>query len=418
MRLAQTHGSLKSAAARAALSLLPALLLSLSPAPSPARTPAAPPAPAARPTAAVPSNYASPSRHATRAATLADYRVRVRGAAALLEELAATYQRAKDSSRPEVWSKEGFDSDFIVELPETEKDTFAKVRALLPQKERVEWGGDSFIEVDNTWLHTELGEPKRDGEYGARSLALRTLAVRLRSLEARLAEVEGGAAAEGATDRDAERGRLNAILRGREFDREAGRQQGNALQRLVRRFIDWLKSLLPDGPSLMPDASPRASTATQVIVLTLCLAVLAYVGRLLWKRRRPGAGSLKLKRKARVVLGERLEADQTASDLLDDAERLARAGDLRGAIRKAYVALLCELGDRGVVRLAQHKTNRDYLDAVRRAAVPRLYTEMLPLTSDFELHWYGLRAATASDWERFKTRCRNAVNEVAKSSGQ
>ncbi|HEX7955777.1 MAG TPA: DUF4129 domain-containing protein, partial [Pyrinomonadaceae bacterium] len=119
----------------------------------------------------------------------------------------------------------------------------------------------------------------------------------------------------------------------------------------------------------------------------------------------------KVRREARVVLGERLEADQTAADLLEEAERLARAGELRGAIRKAYVALLCELGDRGVVRLAQHKTNRDYLTAVRRAAAPGLYTEMLPLTFDFEVHWYGLRDASDSDWERFRERCRKVLKE-------
>jgi hypothetical protein len=336
--------------------------------------------------------------------------VRVRGAAALLEELALTYERAKDSEREEVWSREDFNSDFIVKLPETEKDTFGRVRVLLPSKERVEWGGGgSFIEADNTWLHTELGEQRRGGDYGERALMLHALAGRLRSLEARLAEVVGGAAE--ATDRDAERGRLNAILRGREFDREAGQQEGGALQRIVRQFIDWVVSLLPKGARLTPGASPRASMLTQFIVFGLCLAVLAYVARRLWLLRRRGDGSLKLKRKARVVLGERLEADQTASDLLDDAERLARSGDLRGAIRKAYVALLCELGDRGVVRLAQHKTNRDYLNAVRRAERPGLYTQMLPLTFDFEVHWYGLRDASDADWDSFKTRCRAMLSK-------
>ena len=358
---------------------------------------------------AQPRAAATPAPALRRAATLEDYRERVRASAALVEELAATFQRAKESESPEVWSREDFNSDFIVELPETEKATRAKVLNLLPQKERVEWDGSSFIEVDNTWLHTELGQPKRQDEYAARALTLRAVALRLRSLEARINEVTGGGAAADKTDKDAERGRLNSILRAHEFDREAGQQQGNALQRLVKRFIEWLKSLLPKGLSLTPGASPRASTATQIIVFTLCLAVLGYVARLLWKRRRPGTGSLKLKRKARVVLGERLEADQTASDLLDDAERLARAGNLRGAIRKAYVALLCELGDRGVVRLAQHKTNRDYLNAVRLAARPGLYTEMLPLTFDFEVHWYGLRDASDTDWESFKTRCRKAM---------
>jgi hypothetical protein len=351
----------------------------------------------------------APALPARRTATLADYRARVRGAAALLEELASTYELAKKSEREEVWSQEGFNSDFIVKLPDTEKAAFVKVRGLLPQKERVEWGGGSFVEVDNSWLHTEMGEPARSDDYESRAVALRALAVRLRTLDARLAEVEGGDAAD-ATDRDAERGRLNAVLREHEFDREAQRQQGDALPRMVKRFTDWLWSLLPDFPRVTPGASPAASLLTQVVVFGLCFAVVAYVARRLWLRRRPGVGSLKLKRGARVVLGERLEADQTASDLLDDAERLARAGNLRGAIRKAYVALLCELGDRGVVRLAQHKTNRDYLNAVRRAERPGLYTQMLPLTFDFEVHWYGLRDASDADWQSFKARCRQVLS--------
>ena len=90
--------------------------------------------------------------------------------------------------------------------------------------------------------------------------------------------------------------------------------------------------------------------------------------------RRAGNVRAKPLREPRVVLGERLAPGQTAADLLDDAERLARSGDLRGAIRKAYVALLCELGDRQVIRIAQHKTNRDYLQSIRASAPPRLYT--------------------------------------------
>jgi hypothetical protein len=360
---------------------------------------------------AQPRGAYAPAPPPRRTATLADYGERVGRAALLLEELASTYELAKASEKPEVWSREDFDSDFIVELPNTERTAFARVRELLPQKERVEWGGaGSFIEADNTWLHTELAEQKRPVDYVKRAAALGALAARLRSLGARLAELAGPAA--GPTDRDAERGRLNAILRGREFDREARQEQEGALRRLVRRFIDWLLSLLPDGGAVRPGASPRASLATQVIVFGLCLAALAYAGFLLWRHRRRAAPEPE--RGPRVVLGERLEADQTAADLLDDAERLARAGDLRGAIRKAYVALLCELGDRGVIRLAQHKTNSDYLNAVRRAAAPGLYTEMLPLTFDFEVHWYGLRDASDADWQSFRTRCREALKAVGR----
>lgn len=353
---------------------------------------------------------ATPQPSSRSAASLAEYRGRLGAAVAPLEELAAGYELVKKSEKYEVWSKEGFNPDFVYELPKRMSATFARVRELLPPRERVARVGGGFVEVDNTWVRGALEALESEKNYAQVGAGLRALAGRLRALDARLGEPDG--AAEAGLDRDAERGRLNSILRRPEFDRQAPKQQG-ALERIIEDLLEWLRSLFPTGTRMSPGGSPRVSKWTLVLVGALCLAVLAYVAWRLWGGRRVGVKSAK--REARVVLGERLEADQTASDLLDDAERLARAGELRGAIRKAYVALLCELGDRGVVRLAQHKTNRDYLDAVRRAARPRLYTEMLPLTSDFELHWYGLRAASDADWQRFKTRCRTALKEAVSS---
>jgi len=341
------------------------------------------------------------------AAPLSDYRARMRESVAPLEELASAYELAKRSEKYEVWSREGFDPTFIDELPQKQRAALGRVRGLLPAKERVEWGEGSFVEVDNSWLHAGLDESARGG-YEKQAHALRAAAGRLRALEARLAELEGGDRGE-ATDRDAERGRLNTILRAPEFGRDARGQQGGALRRLLEEFAEWVSGLFPKGPLISPGETPRASLFTQVAVVLLCLAVLAYVARRVWLWRGQQLGPLGLKRGARVVLGERVEADLTAADLLEDAERLARTGDPRGAIRKAYVGLLCELGDRGVLRLANHKTNRDYLEAVRRAARPGLYAELLPVTSDFESHWYGLRDATVADWESFRTRCRRVM---------
>ena len=350
------------------------------------------------------------TRHAPRAASLADYRGRVREAVAPLDELAAFNERlAKyEKEQPETWAAEGFDPDESLRLPGMERAALDRVRGLLPAKGRVGWTG-GHLEVDNSWLHAALEEYRSGGQRAEQAQTLRAAAGRLRALEARLAELEGEEAE--ATDRDAERGRLNAILRDPEFNREARPRQGGALRRLVEEFVEWLNSLLPKGAPITPGESPRVSLFAQVAVIALCLAVLAYVARRLWLRRGLEVKSLKLKRGPRVVLGERLEADKTAADLLEDAERLARSGDPRGAIRKAYVALLCELGDRGVIRLAQHRTNRDYLNAVRRAARPGLYDEMLPITSDFEVHWYGLRDASGPDWESFRARCRKVLKQ-------
>lgn len=355
-----------------------------------------------------PAQTSPTKRGAPRAATLAEYRGRVGAAVGPLEELASLYDRVRASEKPEVWQQEGFDSDFVLELPKREEATLLKVRALLPPRERVESGGGSFVEADNAWLHASLDEFRQAREKERSALLLRAAAGRLRALEALLAEAAGGPP---ALDKDAERGRLNAILRDPAYSRET-RRKGGALQRLIEELIEWLRTLFGGrGPAVVPGASPGAARVTQMVVLALCLAVVAYVARRLWARRAGGPRGLKLRREARVVLGERLEPDATAADLLEDAERLARAGDLRGAIRRAYVALLVELGDRGLLRLARHKTNRDYLNAVRRAAAPGLYTEMLPLTYDFELHWYGLRDASDADWEGFKARCRKLLKQ-------
>lgn len=388
---------------------VPALLLA-----SLTSSPSAQPSTAARTNSQTSSTRAASARNSPEqaraahgAATLAEYRGRVVEAVAPLEALAAFYDEVRKSEKYEVWSKEGFNSDFVLELPKKKKETFAKVRGLLPPREKVEWDGGAS-EVDNAWVQETLEGLDSERDYEKAAAGLRALAGRLRALETQLRESD--ASAPDDLDRDAERGRLNSILRRPEFDQKAPRQQG-ALERMIEDFSEWLSSLFPKRTPVAPGGSPRVSMLVLVLVGGLCLAVVVYVACRLWLRRRAGTKSLGLKRGSRVVLGERLEADQTASDLLDEAERLARTGELRGAIRKAYVALLCELGDRGVVRLAQHKTNRDYLDAVRRAARPRLYTEMLPLTSDFELHWYGLRAASDADWQSFKSRCRTAVKE-------
>ena len=63
-----------------------------------------------------------------------------------------------------------------------------------------------------------------------------------------------------------------------------------------------------------------------------------------------------------------------------------------------------------ILRLAAHKTNRDYLSAIRRSSSGSvLYGDMQPLTHNYERHWYGFAPATESDWHDFRSRCRQAI---------
>ena len=269
------------------------------------------------------------------------------------------------------------------------------VRIHLPKQLTVELEKE-VCNVDNTWLHKDLDELEQADDPTDK---LGQIIWTLRAIEERVTERlnPGGRAAE---NKDWARTRLESILARPEY---AHNQQGtNALIRLLQDFANWLSKLLPQRRSVNPGRIDLITLIAQIVVIALAALLLLYVLKtvLVWFSGRSRKPKKDKTREARIVLGERLEPEATATDLLSEAEALARQGDLRAAIRKAYIALLVELGDRKLISLAHHKTNRDYLNSLR--SVPQLHSRMRGLTDSFERHWYGFANATTSDWQDFR----------------
>jgi hypothetical protein len=325
---------------------------------------------------------------ATSAATVSDYRTRLSQAASIIQQL----------ETPDYYTDDSNQASALVE------DALARLRHLLPETENVTFNNQT-IDVDNRWFHKALAEYEKKRRLGEHDVDLiHSTREELRALIQRLDEMKSTAE---TRDKDASKARLAEILRRPEYDKTA--VQESAIGRLWNQFIRWLSKLFPKIKPIQPGTGRTLSNIAQVIVIGLSVALIAF---LIWKLvprylRNRRSKKKAQKREPRIVLGERLEADQTASDLLEQAEALARAGDLRGAIRKAYIALLCELGDRKVVSLAPHKTNRDYLMSLRTKAA--LYESMRKLTFSFEQHWYGFVPPAPNDWDEFRVGCRKAV---------
>jgi hypothetical protein len=310
------------------------------------------------------------------ATTLDDYQHRVTAAAALVEELR---DAGEDESNPQ---------------PET---FMTRVRQMLPAKETVTLDGLN-VAVDNSWLYEELSAYEKARTMLVRSESLARMAERLRAIDQRIQEIHRRNTVS-TSDKDAEKGRLAEILRRPEYISKA--PEGSALERVLERIVRWIAKLFPQIKPMQPGGSPWISKIVQILVVGICIAGVAF---LIWRygpRFMQGRRKKKKKREARIILGERLEPDQTSADLLAQADALARNGDLRSAIRKAYIALLCELGDRKLISIAQYKTNRDYLYSVRDKG--SLYSSMRKLTTSFELHWYGLVPAGENDWNAFRS---------------
>ncbi len=338
---------------------------------------------------------------AAEAETLEKYREDIKH---VNNDLSSLYSLTADDFSKE-WGKQN-QLDF-------ERDFFAEVLILLPPRETVEWQGSS-VEVDNRWLHKDLDDMKKISIFSAdRDPIVSKLKDRLAALEARLGELD--TLPPPTRSKDEEKQKLSEILNRVEYQ-PPEKKDKSALERWWESFVKWLQSLFPQpadpGPTPQVSMPGIGPAIVQILIIGLALAAIAFV---VWRfapffRSRHRRKKDKKETGDRIILGEKLEANESSASLFSQAELLAQEGNFRGAIRKGYIALLCELGDRRVIRLAQHKTNRDYLRDVSKNR--ELHTGVRDLTFMFENHWYGLTVATEEEWGAFRENYRYSTRRI------
>jgi len=274
----------------------------------------------------------------------------------------------------------------------------ATIKSNLPEGLTVETEGLVY-KVDTSWVYADLkalenaNSPQRDDLRNQ-------LIARLRAVDERVTELDRAKVSDKDSKAEADR-KLQEILNRSEYAKK--NKQTQAIFKYIERFLNWIWQFFPQR-SIKQGRTSSITLIAEVVVVVLALAVLVYGGVKLagvFSKRNRSRKVDKKKNEPKIVLGERLEPDASATDLLAEAEALARKGEIRAAIRKAYIALLVELGERKVISLAQHKTNRDYLRSVKTH--PALYRNMSGLTDSFERHWYGLAQSSDIDWHDFRT---------------
>lgn len=327
------------------------------------------------------------------AAEVVDYQKRVHSARAGIQDLLANVAAEEEGDEPET--------------PDAE--VFERVRKDIPTSEKLTTPNGE-IETNNQWLIDRLKAAEDQTDLTKRAEILNEIDERLAGISAELDKLQAAEAAERSKDED--KRKLSEILSRPEYQKPVVKPpEDNLFSRMLAEFFRWLESIFPKfGMGSAPDLS-GAVAVTQYILIGLILLLLGFLAYKLAPlfvprfRRRD-----KPEKESRVILGETIADDVSASDLFSDAERLAREGDLRGAIRKGYVALLCEMSDRKLIGLARHKTNRDYLRDVRSRR--EIYNEMNGLTGSFERHWYGSQDARREDWEEFRRRCGDTIKAI------
>jgi hypothetical protein len=272
------------------------------------------------------------------------------------------------------------------------------VKSLLPASEEVEFNG-AITRVDNTWLHEGVDKVVRnsEGEAERRHSMLSEISDRLARLR------QSVIAAQKAEDRalDEQRARLDGILARPEYQPEEKRE--STIARWIRQIKDFIYRLLIKLFGGSSAREPRSAgglvTVLRALIFLFVIAVLIFgavkLARRFQTRKKPAANEAE----TREALGEEIAEDATAADLFAMASEMARQGEYRKAIRRAYIALLCEFDQRGKLRLGRSKTNRDYLEAMR--SEQRIYPTFSVMTNAFEHAWYGQARATEEEFQNF-----------------
>ncbi len=195
----------------------------------------------------------------------------------------------------------------------------------------------------------------------------------------------------------------------------AGRTVGEGFQSVAR----WIRRILntPGTPKL-PRGAQQAdwtSGVTQAGYAALTLVILAAgihaLRRWLRNRRPPPAASAS---PAAPPVPDLAAADVQASELPEDewlrmAARLGAEGDWRLALRAVHLAVLAHLAGREWVRLARHKTNRDYARELARRSrqVPGVTDRFAAASLAFERTWYGDHPAGPEQVEEIRDHLRH-----------
>jgi hypothetical protein len=184
----------------------------------------------------------------------------------------------------------------------------------------------------------------------------------------------------------ATRERLDRILAAREFGRVHGPTELELLEERIRAwFNEKMRKLFPKAPDV--------DQLGEIFVWIAIGIVTAILGVWLYRQSRE-----RLLDRPREVLPF-LPSSRSWHSWLAEARERAALGEWRDAIHLGFWAAVSRLESDGAWRPDKARTPREYLNAIPPASENK--SPFAAVTRTFEAAWYGGRAASAGDFDRF-----------------
>lgn len=217
-----------------------------------------------------------------------------------------------------------------------------------------------------------------------------------------------------AEEEEPEPSTLRARLRN--FFRDLEQFISRAATRIGTTLDRWLRKLfkVPPTPNI-PQGTDKIDWAyvVKLLLLISLIPALYFIGRFAyrkWQSRRPSiqpTSALRTESEQPDLADEAVRADALPEEeWLIWAAKLHAEGKTRLAIRAVYLALLAHLARREALRLARHKTNRDYDQEIQRRSrqQPELLEAFRAVVPVFDRVWYGAHSITDQGFQDVQQR--------------
>lgn len=160
------------------------------------------------------------------------------------------------------------------------------------------------------------------------------------------------------------------------------------LKSAINKAIKWLFISL----SLHSEKAGRlTSFVFACIVMIAFFALLVLIISRLSRRIRTGVDTFSELRMNNYEI-------PSSRPLISEAQKLADAGDWRGAFRCVYLASISHLDETGALRFERSRTNWEYLWELDKNGRYTLRDQLRPLTMDFDRKFYGHEHCDKEDY--------------------
>lgn len=178
-------------------------------------------------------------------------------------------------------------------------------------------------------------------------------------------------------------------------------KEENFLQRLRRRFLNWLRGAnLGEGGSWFFTLLRIVAILILVGTVTYLLLRMTGLNKFIFKP--------KLEEAEEIPFSE-IEKNIHKVNFDELIAKALKAGNYRGSVRLLYLKSLRILSDEGHIEWQLHKTNRDYLYEIADEADKSKFTK---LSSLFEYVWYGEFGVEAKTYDKIDDLYQDFFNGI------